>query len=134
MGASVEVTGTNRVIRGLGKLGKFAPFADRIMLRWTRGVVRKLQATPYPPTLPNQKYIRTGTLKRSFGYKKISRARYNITNTAQQRGRFYPQYVIGTKQAKIHQGRWWLMRDVANQELPKLVRRMGAQVKDIWEE
>jgi len=134
MSAKVSVTGNNRVIRKLGELGKFAPFADVIMKRWTNGVVSTLAKKRYPPELPNQMYERTGQLGRKFSAKRVSRAKYVIENSASKNGRPYAVYVVGIFQnVKYHKGRWWLMRDVADEQLPKLTRAMGAKVQDIWD-
>jgi hypothetical protein len=85
----------------------------------------------YPPKLPNQRYVRTDTYRRSVykdsmpisnGY----RAEAGSTG-AVQNGRRYDAYLKDSRhQAAIHSGRWTTMDDDAQatvQELEILLRR-----------
>ena len=88
---------------------------------------------PYPPTLPNQRYIRTGTLGRSLGsgegggrqqgkpdiYEVTQNSRYTSGSFGTRLG--YAPEVIGERQRPIHQGRWYTLKgSVLKAVLPKI--------------
>jgi hypothetical protein len=81
-----------------------------------------LSVRPYPPERPGQRYKRTGRLGRSW---KVSTRGQSviIENTAP-----YSGYVVGDgagqRQAWMHRGRWWLMRDMVDEKRPELKRMM----------
>ena len=85
-------------------------------------VMRYLSVRPYPPERPGQRYKRTGRLGRSW--KVSTRGQLVvIENTAP-----YSGYVVGDgagqRQAWMHRGRWWLMRDMVDEKRPELKRMM----------
>lgn len=70
-------------------------------------------ARKYPPLIPGQRYVRTGTYFRSFRITQSGRA-FTIASNAVRNGRKYSRYVggyaDGSGQATIHAGRWVLLR------------------------
>jgi hypothetical protein len=95
-------------------------FAARPVAQFSERMVRTLTNEPYPARLPNQKYIRTYLLKNSFRQARLEVARHLIQNTAPRR-----RYAIGPKQAEIHQGRWWTMKEIVERDLPDLRLALG---------
>lgn len=110
---------TGKLIKGVNRAAEKT--ANAALKEIAERVVEDMKV--YPDKLPNQKYVRTFTLKNSW---KISGAknRYQISNSARQRigkkkphwGKRYATYVVGNakgkEQAQIHQGRWRVFYDV----------------------
>lgn len=86
-------------------------------------IAAKDEARIYPSEIPGQKYIRTGTYNRSFRFTG-SGGTYTIKSDAVLKGRHYTQYVgglpDGTGQAKIHAGRWTLIKDAIDRALERI--------------
>jgi hypothetical protein len=100
---------------------------QEVTYRWAQNVRAKLKATPYPPKRAGQKYIRTGRLASSWRVDRRARS-VVIANSATQKGRTYPRFVVGddkgSGQAWFHKGRWWKARQVIDEERPALNRDM----------
>ena len=85
------------------------------------------KARRYPPELPGQRYVRTGTYGRSFKIEKLAAGVIGarIISDAVQRGRHYTIYVggnaMGLGQARIHQGRWEVIADVVDRDVVRNV-------------
>lgn len=83
-------------------------------------------ARVYPPELPGQRYRRTGTYRRSFRVEPVGRG-YRLYSDAVQRGRRYTRYVggaaDGSGQARIHAGRWTLIRDAVESAQRAIIER-----------
>ncbi len=127
------------VRQGLQDLSAEIPQIGRRGIRTVMDrIKRRMEA--YPPEMPGQsvqeshpilgytiravRYKRTGTLGRSWYIEEVDNG-YAIGNTARSpRGRRYSRYVIGdaygTGQARVHVGRWLVLRDVTEQEIEKL--------------
>lgn len=88
----------------------------------------------YPPAPMGSTYRRTGTLGRTLGSSATGGASsqpeiYTVEKMGHGwEGRFgtrlkYAPYVIGDEQqAKVHQGRWWVLSDVATRAQGKIQR------------
>lgn len=136
---SGELRGYQRVSN---KLRRLATDLDReldpVVYRWGQQTRAKLKARPYPPPRPRQRYRRTGRLANSWAAERVGPSRVRILNRAQApRGRGpYPTYVVGDfrrqGQAWMHRGRWWLARDVIEEEVPALRRAVVSDIKRIW--
>lgn len=78
-------------------------------------------------------YVRTGTYGRAWKVIKTGEG-YALTGEAISRrdGRDYTKYVggdaYGTRQARVHQGRWALMRDEVERSLQQLPREIRNDV------
>ena len=81
----------------------------------------------YPKELPNQKYIRTGNLRRNWRYAVLNDEKAQIENLAT-----YAGWVQGVGQAAIHEGRWKRAIDVAEEKLEALVKRLAQKVDNVW--
>ena len=85
-------------------------------------VMRHLSVKPYPPERPGQRYKRTGNLKRSWE----AGVRGNVVYT--KNAMPYAGYVVGDsagqRQAWMHRGRWYVMRDMVEEKTPELKRMM----------
>lgn len=110
-----EIERYDRVNRTLGLLAAATgeSLADQVVGELVEAEPGRLAATPYPPELPGQRYVRTFTLARSWEQEQIGPGRWEIRNVASQRGREYAEYVVGEPedQADIHRGRWWTGRE-----------------------
>ena len=127
-------------VRGLDELhARFRNFPQK----WTKALGKTMQASllilwgsvpKYPKPPVDSTYRRTGMLGRSMGVA-IEGGRvgqpdiYEIRKLGgYQEARFgtrlrYAQYVIGERQAQIHQGRWWtLPKTVVDKAIPKINR------------
>lgn len=117
----INTYGFNRVRNSLrGLVSAHAGTIDPVVKTWAQSTRAKLKGTPYPARPANSTYIRTGNLANRFAVQRIGLARYRINNSAT-----YASYVIGEpsgpfKQAWMHQGRWWMMGDVIEENLPEL--------------
>jgi hypothetical protein len=87
----------------------------------------QLDLQEYPPELPNQKYKRTGNLKRSWMYAVLSPTSAEIGNVAT-----YAGWVQGEDQAAIHVGRWQKMREIGEEALELFVSKLSAKVGRVW--
>ena len=96
-------------------------FAAAPVAKFSEKMVKTLTAEPYPPKLPNQKYVRTFLLKNSFQQARLDVARHVVRNTAPRR-----RYVISDRQAAIHEGRWWTMREIVERDLDELSEALGS--------
>lgn len=104
---TLKVKGLTQVQRSLKRLSterKVRGLINPAMVWCASEMVRHLANKPYPAKLPNQKYIRTGLLSRSFVTSQEGLARHLINNTAPGR-----TWAIGQPQAQIHKGRWWTL-------------------------
>ena len=128
MPVKIEVEGIDEI------RSRFARFPNKFRTEVKRTMEASLikiweNIPEYPPPLPNQRYVRTGTLGRSLGGggtggqsgdegggRGMGRPDiYSVT----QGGKFttgefgtrtqYAADVIGQTQKPIHQGRWWTM-------------------------
>lgn len=90
----------------------------------------------YPPELPNQKYIRTGTYYRSFKLRPNGTG-YTLSSDAVQKGRHYTPYVggaaDGTGQAIIHVGRWFRIKDAVSAAAERIRQRAEEKFRKILE-
>lgn len=81
----------------------------------------------YPPERPNQKYIRTKTLDRSWS-KRIEGSGLSIRGIVGSNSAMAPYNRVvqdRTRQSRIHRGRWQTIQDVAEQS-ESTVQRMFA--------
>lgn len=98
------------------------------------GVIKTMQK--YPKKLPNQKYVRTFTLKNAWKKTKSGTTRkgFVISNNATLKGRKYARYVVGDAKGnwqnqKVHAGRWKLFKDVLEKAVLKLKKRIQEKIK-----
>ena len=84
-------------------------------------------AQVYPPPPPGSSYRRTGTLGR--GWQPIgphttgSQWAAGIVNETD-----YGEFVMGNRQATIHQGRWKTVDTIASEQEPQIVARIEAEL------
>lgn len=144
-GVSVSIAGYNRLQNGLRRLASdLDKELDPVVGRWSQETRGKLKSTPYPPKRPGQRYIRTGRLANSWRSRKKKDSQYVIENMAAgPRGKLYATYVVGGPlgnavrefaQAWMHKGRWWMAKDVIDEELPRLRTAMIQRIVHIWED
>lgn len=110
---------------------------DPTVYRWGQQTRTKLRTRPYPAMRPRQKYRRSGRLANSWAVERMQPSRIRFLNRAQARGKLYATYVIGDArrqgQAWMHRGRWWLARDVIEEEVPALRNAMLTEIRRIWD-
>lgn len=98
----------------------FDAVLNNVLNEWGQATVNHLAQKRYPPPPANSRYVRTGTLGRSFGRTDAREGTIRLRNTANQGRGYYPVYVISEQQAAIHAGRWWTMPDVIRDRAPQL--------------
>lgn len=130
MKLTVTVDGT-LVRQGLQNLAKEVPeIGRRKIYDMVNRITRNMEG--YPAERPNQTYVRTGRFGRSWKVSSLENG-YQISNTAESRGRAYPKYVVGdaygTGQAWMHRGRWQVFRDVVDQEVAKMPQEIANAVQ-----
>ena len=129
----IEVRGDDEAIAAVGAMAKEG-WKDKELGSWAKDERDMLEYLPYPPTLPNQQYRRTGRL--ALGYR-VQRPRTMvrvISNRASTaKTGFYGGYVIGQRQAPVHQGRWYIATELVEADLPKLIKRVGKKGIRIFE-
>lgn len=78
------------------------------------------------------RYHRTGLLGSRWAIEDAGNG-YKLVNTAAHRGKFYAKWVVGDaygqSQARMHAGRWQVMRDVVDEELGKLPDELEELIK-----
>ena len=129
----VEVRGDEEAIEAIGALSK-AGWKDKELGRWADDERDMLERTPYPPERSGQRYIRTGRLGKSYRVQKPRKMVRVITNRASTaKSGFYGGYVISQQQARVHRGRWYIMGDLIEDDLPKLYEKIGDKGVRIFE-
>lgn len=81
----------------------------------------------YPPPLPNQRYVRTGNLGRSWQSRVTSVGSNQFSSTMRGEVRNsmrYASFVQGSNQANIHKGRWI----TADQAVDQVDDEIGADI------
>lgn len=101
------------VRRGLENLRAELPrIARSRMFELLTKVVRRMQK--YPPAPAGSTYIRTMRLQKAWKIRRAGLTGYSVSNRASFRGRAYTKYVHGSsggeEQARVHVGRWPLLR------------------------
>jgi hypothetical protein len=146
---SVKVD-TKLVRQGLEDLFAEVPKIGRQRIRTiTERIKRAMQEYPPEPagqSIPTQhailgtvyakapgRYQRTGNLGSHWAIEETpAHDGYFVENTAERKGRAYGKYVVGdafgTSQARIHQGRWKLFRDVTDEELKALPAEITKEI------
>lgn len=111
-----EVRGTNRVANPIRKTAaQFPDISDEVIGGWAKKERAGLKGLPYPPKLPNQKYVRTGELPNRWAAVRVKAGVWRLQNAREGVG-----YVVGDKQAKIHQGRWYKADAEIGKSVPEL--------------
>ena len=129
----VEVRGDKEAMAAVGAMSK-AGWKDKELGGWADDERNMLEKTPYPPERSGQRYIRTGRLGRSYRVQKPRRMVRVITNRASTaRSGFYGGYVISQQQARVHRGRWYIMADLIEADLPKLYKKIGDKGVRVFE-
>lgn len=131
---SVEVKDYPKISRDLERFIRDFPEVAGLA-DWLKKERLKLARTPYPPELPGQRYRRTGVFGASWrarvfrdGGQLINIARYASDVTGS------PDAPSGERQAKIHQGRWWIAKEEVEADLPKLVASLEGRYIAEFEE
>lgn len=121
----LTVKGDDQILTDLREGERLLPTrVNSIVWASVRELRADLKRKPYPPKLPNQRYVRTGKLANSYSARRERRNLYSVRNSAP-----YASYVVneGT-QADIHRedGRWWTVQSVATE-----TERTNEVLKDI---
>ena len=128
MQLAFEIKGYNRIRNGLRRLVADHPKeADKAIEKFNRRQVRRLRSKRYPAKRPNQKYKRTFQLRRGWRTRQVRTGEHEIRNVMS-----YAPYVVGQKQAWMHKDRWWVAKDVVEEETPTLVRDLTAVYTKMW--
>ena len=135
MSFTTRVEGTDELVEAYNKRAKRAKDPSDAMRAWAQATYTELKGEAYPPERPAQKYVRTGTLRDSWTWHRQGNNAIRIENTAQQRGKYYPVYVVGDaaghRQAWMHVGRWWTARRKVEQQIDKLIDRLRLSIVEL---
>ena len=98
------VSGVEAVLADLARIKP--ENAGAIVVDYLRDTLAPDAAT-YPPELPNQRYVRTGTLRRGWleAEPTVSASGTDLLAVLEN-STTYGDYVMGDAQAAVHQGRW----------------------------
>src|SRR3990167_2003442 len=92
----------------------------------------------YPPELPDQRYIRTGKRYRATRVQYLGGQSYRLISDPSYKGRSADPYVLGDAygqgQARIHQGRWALIKDVVEKSIERILARVREEFNRILTE
>jgi len=139
MSISMEFKGYNRVANMLRLLASemASEVVDPVLGEWTKDVRYDLKAEPYPPKRPKQIYVRTGQIANRWRAEQVKPGVWRIVNDAVDKyGRFYAFRVVGDAQgdgqAWMHEGRWWLVREVVDGYTDDLTQRLSKDLEDYW--
>ena len=92
----------------------------------------------YPPELPNQRYVRTGKRYRATRVEYLGGQSYRLISDPSYKGRSADPYVLGDAygqgQARIHQGRWALIKDVVEKSIERILTRVREEFNRILTE
>lgn len=84
-------------------------------------------AQSYPPELPNQRYIRTFTLRRGWFARAIDQGD-TLLGEVGNNVRYGPQVMDRFDQKPIHQGRWQTTRDILTENTRRIVDTFAAWI------
>ena len=89
----------------------------------------------YPPELPDQRYIRTGKRYRATRVEYLGGQSYRLISDPSYKGRSADPYVLGDAygqgQARIHQGRWRLLKDAVEASIERILARVREEFNKI---
>ena len=126
---SFKFDGVNRVRNQLRAAASFhADVTDPIIEKHTKSESKRLRSKAYPPKLPNQKYIRTFTLKRRFRAQRYGTAKWAVVNRTP-----YAVWVIkkGMQNRKLHLNRWWTLEDTLQENTPELTKKLSTGLEEL---
>jgi hypothetical protein len=133
MTESVKIVGLEPLLKKLDRLGKLPQTLRPVIGQQQTMIQKKLQH--YPPELPNQKYVRTEKLKRSWVTRPPTFTRGGIRaiifsdGTARTKhGEYAPLVMDARRQMQIHRGRWQTTKSVAEDVAPGVNRAIKAAV------
>ena len=134
MTTQIEVKGLQPLI---ARMQKYPKELQKVMEITTKAALLVFweNVPPYPEKTERGSYDRTGTLGRSLGVgegggKAGEPSIFTVKpiGTSGYEGKFgtnlgYAPYVIGDgTQAKVHQGRWWTMKTIAEKSAAKIAK------------
>ena len=120
----IVIRGAEEAAAAIGALSK-KPWKDKELGRWADTEREMLAKTPYPPTLPNQRYVRTYQLKHGYRVQKPRKMVRIINNVASGKSGEYGGYVVGQQQAYMHMGRWYVAFELVEADVPALIDKIG---------
>jgi len=116
---------TNREVRELTVAGIVRPEID----------TARDELRTYPPELPDQRYIRTGKRYRATRVEYLGGQSYRLISDPSYKGRSADPYVLGDAygqgQARIHQGRWRLLKDAVEASIERILARVREEFNKI---
>ena len=98
----IDVIGDDEIKAIFGALAK-GDFLQRPLANWAARM--RAQIADYPPTLPNQRYVRTGTLGRGW-VDRVSGSGYGVKGVVGNAVSYAPRVQGAGTQEPIFAGRW----------------------------
>jgi len=95
-----------------------------ILYRYVSELAEERRGRPYPPPLPNQKYVRTYAMQQGYGWEQGGKNRAYYTQSVERR-----RYVVDREyQAAIHQGRHETMQEDIEDTLEDFVALLKTEL------
>jgi hypothetical protein len=139
MNIRFEMKDHNRVANNLRRFASESPqVTDGVVGDWSKDMRYMLKAKPYPPKLPNQRYIRTGRLANSWRAFRVKLGEWTIANDARspRTSELYASRVVGDNrglnQHHLFRGRWWIARQEIENFAGDLTRRLSRALIKFW--
>lgn len=88
------------------------------------------QVPPYPPTLANQRYRRTGRLGRSITTD-VRVLGADVVGTIGTNVRYAPDVIGLGKQKPIHENRWWTLEKVVSDNKTRAIEIFEEQLENL---
>lgn len=118
MSVSLEIKGINELFRKLDSIDAIKILEDPM----SRAVLRlESRLKVYPPTRPNQRYVRTGTLGRRWTHE-VTKRSDGIIGTVGNNTIYGPFVQSARFQTRIHRGRWQTDQAVLEAEKDTILR------------
>ena len=98
--------------------------AQRELVNYASVLASDARQDPYPPELPNQRYIRTGAMQAGYDYERSGDNLVLFVNDVPDR-----RYVIDEEwQAEIHQGRHKTMQERVRETFPLFAEELEQRI------
>lgn len=124
-GISIRVLGVDEVYAKLGNL-EGSKFMKPPMEQTTIKLYGDMK--PYPPPLPQQKYVRTDKLSQNWT-RKVDVSSDGVVGRVGNNREYAPWVQSSRFQAAIHRGRWQTDRDVMDRNRDRIVGYFQAAIR-----
>ena len=128
---SISIDGVDKLSAKLGRIERVQDVLEPVARRRIRAM--RDRARIYPPRLPNQRYVRTYTLRGGWN-DSVQRVSNGIVARAENKVGYSPWVQGYGTQAGIHRGRWETERQILDAETPQTVQEFGDAIQRALDE